>query len=56
MEAPIVSVEQGQLQGRIVSGAAGKSFYSFQGIPYAKAPLGSLRFQVRIYLLEQLFF
>ncbi|CAB3233604.1 unnamed protein product [Arctia plantaginis] len=44
-EAPIVSVEQGQLQGRIVSGAVGKSFYSFQGIPYAKPPLGSLRFQ-----------
>lgn len=45
MEAPIVTVEQGQLQGKVVSSSTGKSFYSFQGIPYAKPPLGSLRFQ-----------
>ncbi|XP_049883738.1 juvenile hormone esterase-like isoform X2 [Pectinophora gossypiella] len=44
-EAPVVSVEQGQLQGRVVTSPAGKAFYSFQGIPYAKPPLGSLRFK-----------
>ncbi|KAJ0182978.1 hypothetical protein K1T71_000954 [Dendrolimus kikuchii] len=45
MEAPIVTVDQGQLQGKVVTSPTGKSYYSFQGIPYAKPPLGSLRFQ-----------
>lgn len=45
-DAPVVSVEQGQLQGRVVNSPSGKAFYSFQGIPYAKPPLGSLRFKV----------
>ncbi|CAK1546451.1 unnamed protein product [Leptosia nina] len=45
VEAPIVTVEQGQLQGKVVNSPAGKGFYSFQGIPYATPPLGSLRFK-----------
>ncbi|XP_026734229.1 juvenile hormone esterase-like isoform X2 [Trichoplusia ni] len=44
-ETPIVRVEQGQVQGRVVNGPSGKAFYNFQGIPYAKPPLGSLRFK-----------
>ncbi|XP_068622296.1 juvenile hormone esterase-like isoform X2 [Battus philenor] len=44
-EAPIVRVEQGALQGRLVSNPPNRAFYSFQGIPYAKPPLGSLRFK-----------
>ncbi|CAH0404429.1 unnamed protein product [Chilo suppressalis] len=44
-EAPTVSVQQGQLQGRTVNSPSGKAFYSFQGIPYAKPPLGSFRFK-----------
>ncbi|KAL4711245.1 hypothetical protein ACJJTC_019086, partial [Scirpophaga incertulas] len=44
-EAPVVSVAQGQLQGRVVTSPTGKAYYSFQGIPYAKPPLGSLRFK-----------
>ncbi|XP_059046858.1 juvenile hormone esterase-like [Achroia grisella] len=44
-EAPIVRVEHGELQGQVVTSPSGKSFYSFQGIPYAKPPLGSLRFK-----------
>ncbi|CAG4948804.1 unnamed protein product [Parnassius apollo] len=44
-ESPIVRVEQGALQGRVVNSPSGKAFYSFQGIPYAKPPLGSLRFK-----------
>ncbi|KAJ8707770.1 hypothetical protein PYW07_011447 [Mythimna separata] len=45
IDAPVVSVEQGQLQGKVVNSPSGKAFYSFQGIPYAKPPLGSLRFK-----------
>ncbi|KAJ2943311.1 hypothetical protein O0L34_g12117 [Tuta absoluta] len=44
-EAPVVRTQQGQVQGKVVTSPEGKSFYSFQGIPYAKPPLGSLRFK-----------
>ncbi|CAB3233611.1 unnamed protein product [Arctia plantaginis] len=44
-EAPIVTVEQGQLQGRVGTSPNGKTFFSFQGIPYAKPPIGPLRFK-----------
>ncbi|KAL0809376.1 hypothetical protein ABMA28_011574 [Loxostege sticticalis] len=44
-DAPVVTVEQGQLQGKVAGSPSGKAFYSFQGIPYAKPPLGSLRFK-----------
>lgn len=45
-DAPIVRVAQGALQGRVANAPSGKAYYSFQGIPYAKPPLGSLRFKV----------
>lgn len=45
----VVLVEQGQLNGKICSDYTGNSFYSFQGIPYAKPPLEELRFKVIIY-------
>lgn len=44
-EAPTVRVEHGEVQGRVVTSPSGKWYYSFQGIPYAKPPLGSLRFK-----------
>ncbi|XP_072948633.1 esterase E4-like [Epargyreus clarus] len=44
-DAPVVRVEQGELQGRLANSPSGKAYYSFQGIPYAKPPLGSLRFK-----------
>ncbi|XP_026483489.2 juvenile hormone esterase-like isoform X1 [Vanessa tameamea] len=44
-ESPIVRVEEGELQGKLVNSPSGKAFYSFQGIPYAKPPIGSLRFK-----------
>ncbi|XP_039752597.1 esterase E4-like isoform X1 [Pararge aegeria] len=45
VDSPITTVEQGQLQGKLVHSPSGKAFYSFQGIPYAKPPIGSLRFR-----------
>ncbi|CAH2101652.1 unnamed protein product [Euphydryas editha] len=45
IESPIVRVEEGELQGKLVNSPTGKAFYSFQGIPYAKPPIGSLRFK-----------
>lgn len=46
MEEVIVSVVQGKLKGKISTDYAGNKFYSFQGIPYAKPPVGNLRFKV----------
>jgi hypothetical protein len=45
-ERLIVSVEQGDLRGRAVITKSGLHYYSFQGIPYAKPPVGNLRFKV----------
>nr|CAD7199395.1 unnamed protein product [Timema douglasi] len=40
-----VSISEGELQGKKVSSKVGGFFYSFQGIPYAKPPVGPLRFK-----------
>lgn len=45
MEPPIVTIQQGQLLGKVSNNRYGKQFYSFQGIPFAKPPLGALRFK-----------
>jgi carboxylesterase type B len=41
-----VSVAQGKLRGREATTKSGGTYYSFQGIPYAKPPVGALRFKV----------
>lgn len=48
MSECVVLIEQGRLNGKICTNYTGKSYYSFQGIPYAKAPLDELRFKVFI--------
>lgn len=40
-----VKVNEGVLEGEIVEGSLGGTFYSFKGIPYAKPPVGNLRFK-----------
>ena len=37
----------GQVRGSEMTSEAGRSFYAFRGIPYAKPPVGELRFSVR---------
>ena len=43
----IVEVEQGKLRGTIGTDYYGGEFKKFLGVPYAKAPIGELRFKVR---------
>lgn len=45
-EDVLVEVQQGWLPGKLVGAVTGDYFYSFKGIPYAKPPIGSLRFKV----------
>lgn len=43
----IIDTKNGQVRGRRETSLRNKvNFYSFRGIPYAKPPLGDLRFKV----------
>ncbi|XP_050322219.1 esterase B1-like [Bactrocera neohumeralis] len=42
---PIVSTANGKVRGQLREGIYGDTYYSFDGIPYAKPPLGKLRFK-----------
>lgn len=47
MTTSLIKIHQGQLIGTVSKNLDGKDFYSFRGIPYARPPLGKLRFQVQ---------
>jgi hypothetical protein len=51
----VVTTKQGKLRGKKVMTANGVAYFSFQGIPYAKPPIGALRFKVSGILYELLF-
>ena len=46
MNAPLVNVKQGTLRGTVFENINGGQYFSFLGIPYARPPIGELRFQV----------
>lgn len=43
---PIVSTRLGKLRGSVQRSIVGDDYLSFKGIPYAKPPVGQLRFEV----------
>lgn len=45
---PIVESKNGRVKGKLDSSYSGKTYYSFHAIPYAKSPLGDLRFTVSV--------
>lgn len=47
LNKPTVKVQQGRMQGIRIKNVDGSSYYyAFRGIPYAKPPVGKLRFKV----------
>ncbi|XP_017772303.1 PREDICTED: venom carboxylesterase-6-like [Nicrophorus vespilloides] len=53
--SPIVQTGHGPVIGLSETSRSGKNFYSFRKIPYAKPPLGNLRFKVHINKVQQFF-
>lgn len=44
---PIVRLRLGTIRGNTMTTRLGKTIYAFRGIPYAKPPVGLLRFKVK---------
>lgn len=49
MEEVRATITEGVIKGRVSKDYKGGKFLSFQGIPYAKPPIGDLRFKVSRY-------
>lgn len=47
-DVPVVSTKLGKIAGVFEESYNGKTFSAFYGIPFAKPPIGVLRFQVFI--------
>uniref|UniRef100_A0A1B6J7A4 Carboxylic ester hydrolase n=1 Tax=Homalodisca liturata TaxID=320908 RepID=A0A1B6J7A4_9HEMI len=45
LTSPTVTVEHGMVRGRTLQTAGGRTIYAFEGIPYAKPPVGDRRFK-----------
>lgn len=46
MGETIVEIEQGKIKGQVLKNFDNFEYCSFKGIPYAKPPIGELRFTV----------
>lgn len=44
--SPLVHVSDGSLKGKCMTTRGGRTFHAFLGIPFAKPPIGDLRFRV----------
>ena len=42
--APVVTIKTGKVEGELCYSTKGRVFASFSGIPFAKPPIGKLRF------------
>lgn len=54
--SPIVQLNNGKVQGVVLKSTGGREFFGYIGIPFAKPPIGSLRFKVFALLLTNVKF
>ena len=45
-DAPIIEISEGKIKGEEKESREGRDFFAYRGIPYARAPVGDLRFEV----------
>lgn len=51
-EAPMATTTQGTVKGTYLEASDGRRFSAFMSLPYAKPPLGELRFKVNPFLVH----
>lgn len=51
--SPVVDTCCGKVQGRVSYSREGRPFFEYTGIPYAKPPIGELRFEVRFVHVDE---
>ncbi|KAK7872816.1 hypothetical protein R5R35_006695 [Gryllus longicercus] len=44
-DAPVIETTEGKVRGSVLLSRNGRTIYAYQGIPYAKPPVGELRFK-----------
>ena len=47
-ETEVIETPAGRIQGSVSTSRDGREYYEFLGIPYAKPPVGELRFEVNL--------
>lgn len=52
---PIIETSLGKIKGLSLKDDNGDTYYTFKGIPYAKSPIGDLRFAVSDNIIIGLF-
>jgi hypothetical protein len=50
--SPVVATKNGKVQGVVSSSRGGRDFFEFLGIPFAKPPVGKLRFEVNLQIIS----
>ena len=46
-DAPVIEISEGKIKGDEKDSREDRDFFAYRGIPYARAPVGDLRFEVR---------
>jgi len=48
---PVVKISKGEIRGQTLKSRNGRDYYAFTSIPYAKPPVGDLRFKVNYIII-----